>query len=91
MSDQLLIILFSSAVGLFNAVILAKYNRAAKREDSRQEQIATMQKDIDLLKSGYITADRLRLLIKEELAEAFTAFELRLINDGRINPKRSKQ
>ena len=68
MSDQLLIILFSSAVGLVNAILLGKIqSRRPKREDSRQEQIATMQKDIDLLKSGYITADRLRLLIKEEL------------------------
>lgn len=91
MTNQLLIILVSSAVALINAILLAKFNRSAKIADSRQEQMTQIQKDVDLLKAGYITADRLRLLIKEELHDAFTSFELRLVNDGRINPKRSKQ
>ena len=90
MSNQLMIVLFSSLVALFNAVILAKYNRAAKREDERRTLLSQLQKDVDLLKAGYITADRLRILLKEELKEAFADFELRLINEGRLDPKRRK-
>lgn len=85
-----MIILFSSLLALFNAVILTKYNRAAKRDDDRKTLLIQLQKDVELLKAGYITADRLRILLKEELKEAFADFELRLINEGRLDPKRRK-
>jgi hypothetical protein len=88
MLSQIITIAFGSIMGLVNAILLAKYHRACKREDQRNDEIKLIQHDIAMLKAGYITEDKLRLALKEELKDAFKDFELRLINEGRLAPKR---
>lgn len=88
MLSQIITIAFGSIMGLVNAYLLAKYNRACKREDNRMDEIKTMQADIAMLKSGYITEDKLRTLLQQEIKNAFKEFELSMINEGRLAPKR---
>jgi len=81
-------IILSAVLAGLNAYLLAKYNRACKREDNRMDEIKTMQADIAMLKSGYITEDKLRTLLQQEIKNAFKEFELSMINEGRLAPKR---
>lgn len=73
---------------LLNAIIMAKYNHALKRDEKREAELAQIKKDITLLQRGFITEDKLRVIMKEELRNAFQDYELRLINEGRLQPKR---
>ena len=84
--NMLIPILVSAFLGFLNAIILAKYNQAIKREEKRQDEIVQIKKDLAVLQRGYVTEDKLRVVMKEELHKAFQDYELRLINEGRLEP-----
>jgi hypothetical protein len=79
---------FGCLMTIVSGIILARFRQAMKREDDRREEINTIQADITLLKLGLLTEDKLRTLVKEEIRAAFKDFELGLINDGRLVPRR---
>lgn len=83
MTAQVIVIVFSALMALVNAIFMAKYNQKCKQNDEREKLLQIMQNDISMLKRGYLTEDRMRIVFKEELAH----FELRLINEGRLEPK----
>lgn len=89
-AQQILMFAIPALFALMNAVIMAKYNQALKRDEARNEELTQLKKDVAILQRGFITEDKLRVVIKEELNSAFQNYELRLINEGRLDPKRSK-
>jgi|GEM_PF-2152767 len=77
-------------IGLINAYVLYYLKKRGDKEDGRdrridelEQKMACLDKDMALLRSGSLTEDRLRQILREEL----TAFELNLINNEQISPK----
>jgi len=83
MPQQYLTIIFSSVMALINAIVLVKYNRRCKSDDDRELRIRSIEADLLTIKHGLLTEERFRRILVEELRE----FELRLINEGRLEPK----
>jgi hypothetical protein len=83
MPQQYLTIIFSSVMALINAIVLVKYNRRSKSDDDRERRIRSIEADLLTIKHGLLTEERFRRILVEELRE----FELRLINEGRLEPK----
>ena len=84
---QLNLTVFVAAfLGLLNAVLMFKLNRAAKRNDEHEARHKRHEDDIRRLQGEILSEDRFRQILREELKE----FELNLINEGRLDPKKQR-
>lgn len=90
-TQQILLLAIPALFALMNAIIMAKYNQALKRDEARNEEVVQLKKDVAILQRGFITEDKLRVVIKEELRNAFQDYELKLINEGRLDPKNRRK
>lgn len=90
-TQQILFFAIPALFALMNAIIMAKYNQALKRDEARNEEVVQLKKDVAILQRGFITEDKLRVVIKEELRNAFQDYELKLINEGRLDPKNRRK
>lgn len=84
MSQQVIsivLMVFGSILGLWNAVVMFILNRKAKAQDEREERMKRCEERLTALEGQQLTAEKVREVIKSEL----TAFELRLIQKGQID------
>lgn len=74
-------------IGIANVYAMYMANRRAKKNDEHETCHKDLERRLAHLESSSMTEEKYRRVIREELNE----FELRLINDGRVEPKNKKR
>ena len=74
-------------IGIVNVYTIFALNRKAKKDDEHDVCHKDLDRRISALETSAMTEEKLRKVIREELID----FELRLINDGRVEPKNKKK
>lgn len=74
-------------LGLLNVYVLWLLNRRTKASDEHKAQHKMIEEKLLMIAGQAITEEAFRKILKEELQ----VFELRLINEGRLDPQRRKR
>ncbi len=74
-------------LGLLNVYVLWLLNRRTKASDEHKAQHKMIEEKLLLIEGQALSEETLRKVLKEELQ----VFELRLINEGRLDPQRRKR
>lgn len=74
-------------LGLLNVYVLWLLNRRTKTSDEHKAQHKKIEEKLLLIEGQALSEETLRKVLKEELQ----VFELRLINEGRLDPQRRKR
>lgn len=74
-------------LGLLNVYVLWLLNRRTKASDEHKAQHKKIEEKQLLIENQIITEESFRRILKEELRD----FELRLINEGRLDPQRRRK
>jgi len=71
------------AIGAINVYVMFGLSRSSKKKDEHETEHKRVNERLQSLENGQLKEDRFRMILKEELGQ----FELRLINEGRLEPK----
>ncbi|MDD3535364.1 MAG: hypothetical protein PHC50_04375 [Candidatus Cloacimonetes bacterium] len=86
--DAIALSIFGAVLSLVNAIILANIKKNDKNKATLVADLLRLKEEVKLLQAGIVKEERFRLIVREEISTAFSDFELRLINEGRLTPKR---
>lgn len=73
-------------LALLNVYVLWVLNRRTKANDEHRLEHKAIEAQLERLRGCSLTEERFRQILKEE----FQVFELRLINEGRLEPQRRR-
>ena len=93
MEERVLLLIASAILALLNGVVMWKLQRKAKESDRQALKLEELEHRLNgaenacaICRSALLTEDKIRMILQEY----FDRFELKLINQGRLQPVKAR-